>query len=84
MKFLCGLEQPLHAWDHKVDACFLFEKFERSFANHSLYFNKAERNSFMILILYVDDVILIFNYLFLLRKKRITQSFEKLQDSTFR
>lgn len=54
MKFLCGLEQPLHVWNHKVDAYFLFEKFERSSTNHSLYFNRVERNSFMILILYVD------------------------------
>ncbi len=40
-KSLYGLEQYFHEWNHKINAYFLFQTFERSFVDHNVYFKKT-------------------------------------------
>ncbi len=60
-KSLHGLKQSLHVWNHKIDAYFLAKEFERNYVNHNMCFKRVLRKSFVIITLFVDDLILAFN-----------------------
>jgi ATP-binding cassette subfamily B (MDR/TAP) protein 1 len=38
---LYGLEEYFHEWNHKINAYFLSQTFERSFVDHNVYFRRA-------------------------------------------
>jgi ATP-binding cassette subfamily B (MDR/TAP) protein 1 len=54
---------------------FLFQEFKRSYVDHTIYFKRVQENSYVIIALYVDDLILAFNDLILL--KETTDNFLK-------
>jgi hypothetical protein len=64
------LKQFPWAWKQNIDAYFVFEELERSLINHMLHFKIVHGNSFVIIILYVDDFILVFNDLTLLKETK--------------
>jgi hypothetical protein len=68
LKFLYGLKQSLHVWNRNIDACLLFEEFEKNYVDYYTYFKRANGNSFVMIILYFDDLIVAFNDLTLLGK----------------
>jgi hypothetical protein len=76
LKSLCGLKHSPRAWNHKIDAYFLFAKFE-IITLTTLYISKGLRNSFVIIILYVD-IILAFSDFTLLKgtKNNLFKKFE--------
>jgi hypothetical protein len=51
------------------DSCifFLSQEFKRSYVDHTIYFKRIQENSYVIITLYVDDLILAFNDLILLK-----------------
>jgi hypothetical protein len=77
-KFLYGLKQSPHEWNHKINAYFLFQKFERDSTNHNVYFFKTQEIFYVIITLYVDDLILASNELTLLKetKGNLSKKFE--------
>jgi hypothetical protein len=81
LKILYGLKQSPQVWNHNIDACFLFEEFEKNYVDDYMYFKRAKGNSFVMLILYFDDLILAFNNLTLLGKNK---SFEEVRNGKFR
>jgi hypothetical protein len=70
VKSFYGLKEFPCTWNHKIDAYFFVKKFERSYVDHTNYFKMIYGNSFVIIILYVDNFILVCNYLILLRKTK--------------
>jgi ATP-binding cassette subfamily B (MDR/TAP) protein 1 len=52
------------------DSCifFLSQEFKRSYVDHIIYFKRVQENSYVIIALYVDDLILAFNDLILLKE----------------
>jgi hypothetical protein len=50
---------------------FLYQKFEKNSIDHNVFFLKVQKSFYCIITLYVDDLILAFNGLILLKKKRI-------------
>jgi len=54
---------------------FLFQEFKGSYVDHTIYFKRVQENSYVIIALYVDDLILAFNDLILL--KETTDNFLK-------
>jgi Reverse transcriptase (RNA-dependent DNA polymerase)/gag-polypeptide of LTR copia-type/Integrase core domain/GAG-pre-integrase domain/Domain of unknown function (DUF4219)/Zinc knuckle len=56
-KALYGLKQAPRAWYSKIDAYFREHKFERSSSEPNLYVKKSENSEFLIVCLYVDDMI---------------------------
>jgi len=75
LKSLYRLKQFSHEWNDKINAYFLFQEFEKSYVDHNVYFKRVKKNSFVIIIFYVDDMILAFNDLTLL--KETTDNFSK-------
>ena len=57
-KSLYGLKQASRAWYQKIDATLAQLGFERSIADHSLYFAQEEADV-MIVLVYVDDLIIL-------------------------
>jgi len=55
---LYGLKQFPYEWNHKINAYFLSQKFERSFVDHNIYFKKTQKKLYVIIALHVDDLIL--------------------------
>lgn len=55
---LYSLKQCFCAWNHVLQTYFLFEEFERNFVDHNVYFLKVQENSYVIIPLYIDDLIL--------------------------
>jgi len=55
-KALYGLKQAPRAWYSRIEAYFIREKFERCPSEHTL-FTKARGGKFLIVSLYVDDLI---------------------------
>jgi hypothetical protein len=60
------------------DSCifFLSQEFKRSFVDQTIYFKKVQENSYVIITLYIDDLILNLNDLTLL--KETTDNFSKI------
>jgi Reverse transcriptase (RNA-dependent DNA polymerase) len=56
-KALYGLKQAPRAWYSKIDGYFIENGFERSSSEPSLYVKKSEKGEFLIVCLYVDDMI---------------------------
>jgi hypothetical protein len=58
----------------------LFKEFDKNSNNHIVYFMKVQGNSFVIIPLYVNNIILNFNNLFLLKeiKDNLSKKFEIL------
>lgn len=54
---LYGLKQALRAWYKKIDSYFLDNGFKRSENEPTLYLKKYGTNNFMVVCLYVDDMI---------------------------
>ena len=57
-KSLYGLKQAPHEWYHKSHSFMLSQGYRRSNIVHCLYTKKAIDGRFLILILYVDDMLL--------------------------
>ncbi|CAL8081689.1 unnamed protein product [Prunus armeniaca] len=56
-KALYGLKQAPRAWNNKIDHYFMQTGFTRSLSEPSLYLKKEGTHDFLILCLYVDDLI---------------------------
>lgn len=56
-KALYGLRQASRAWYTKIDSFFRQNQFERSENEPTLYVKKEGLNGFIVLCLYVDDII---------------------------
>ncbi|CAN0920234.1 Retrovirus-related Pol polyprotein from transposon TNT 1-94 [Linum grandiflorum] len=56
-KVLYGLKQAPRAWNSRIDRYFQDNRFQRSPSEASLYIKKGEDKNFLILCLYVDDLI---------------------------
>ena len=56
-KALYGLKQAPRAWNSRIDRYFQDNGFQRSPSEASLYIKKGENKNFLILCLYVDDLI---------------------------
>lgn len=56
-KALYGLKQAPRAWYTKIDSFFLQNQFERSENEPTLYVKKEGENGFIVVSLYVDDII---------------------------
>jgi hypothetical protein len=65
---LYGLKQSPCEWNYNSHACFLLQKFEKSFIDHNVYFKRIFLNAYVIITLYVDDLILASNDLILLKE----------------
>jgi hypothetical protein len=57
-------------------------EFEKHFVDHIVYFKRVQKNSHVIIILDVGDLILAFNDLILLKKKK-GQSLEEIRNGGF-
>ncbi len=69
-KFLkYNLKQFPHGWNYKIMHIFS-QEFERHFVDHIVYFKRIQKNFHVIIILNVDDLILAFNDLILLKEKK--------------
>jgi len=68
-KSLYSLKHYPHGWNHKIMHIFS-QEFEGIFVDHIVYFKRVQKNSHVIIILDVDDLILAFNDLTLLKKKK--------------
>ncbi len=73
-----GLKQSPHEWNQKINAYFLFQKFERNFANHNVYFKITQEFFYVIITLYDDNLIMASNDLTLLKetKGNLSKKFE--------
>jgi len=71
------LKQFYYEWNNKINIYFLFQKFERSYVDHNVFFF-LKLKKIVIIILYVDDMILAFNDLTLLKetKDNLSKKFE--------
>ncbi|MCO5606650.1 hypothetical protein L7F22_060838 [Adiantum nelumboides] len=58
LRSLYGLKQAPRQWYKKFDTFMLNHGFKRSHVNHCLYTKKAEDESLIVLVLYVDDMLL--------------------------
>jgi hypothetical protein len=67
---LYGLKHSPDEWNHSIDAYFLNQKFEKNYASHSGYFKRVKKNFYVIIILYVDDLILASNDLTFLKETK--------------
>lgn len=56
-KALYGLKQAPRAWYSRIEAYFIREGFEKCDFEHTLFFKAGERGKFLIVSLYVDDLI---------------------------
>jgi hypothetical protein len=56
-KSLYGLRQSPRKWYKKFDSFMLSLNFTRSEYDHCVYFKKLENGMFIILVLYVDDIL---------------------------
>ncbi len=72
------MKQSPHEWNHKINAYILFQKFERNFVNHKVYLKRTQEFFYVIITLYVDDLILASNDLTLLKetKGNLSKKFE--------
>jgi len=68
-KSLYDLKQFLCEWNHKINA-FFFQEFKKGFVDHNVCFMKAQEIFYVIITLYVGDLILVFNNLTLLKKTK--------------
>eukprot|EP00253_Pinus_taeda_P026498 PITA_26498 len=57
-KSLYGLKQSPQQWYKKFDSFLLSQKYIRSEYNHCVYFKQLSNGIFIILVLYVDDILL--------------------------
>eukprot|EP00253_Pinus_taeda_P020671 PITA_20671 len=57
-KSLYGLKQSLRQWYKKFDSFMLSQKYVRSEYDHCVYFKQLNNGMFIILVLYVDDMLL--------------------------
>jgi hypothetical protein len=64
---LYGLKQFPCEWNHKINAYFLSQEFERSYGDHNVYLKIIQENSYVIINFYVVDLILAFDDLLLLK-----------------
>jgi len=69
-KSLYGLKQFLCEWNHKINAYFFFQEFKKGFVDHNVCFTKVQEFFYVIMTLYVGDLILVFNNLTLLKKMK--------------
>jgi hypothetical protein len=83
LKSLYGLKQFSHEWNDKINAYFLFKKFERSYVDHNVYFKRILKNSFVIIIFVCWLMILAFNDLTLLKETKDILS-KKFQMADFK
>ncbi|MCO5549306.1 hypothetical protein L7F22_002774 [Adiantum nelumboides] len=58
LKSLYGLKQSSRAWYHKFHRFMLFQGYKRSEFDHCLYTKQAKDGSWLLLILYVDDMLI--------------------------
>jgi hypothetical protein len=58
-KSLYGLKQAPRQWYKKFDTFMLNQNFERTNADHCVYVRNFDKNNFIILLLYVDDMLVI-------------------------
>ncbi len=65
-----GLKHFPREWNHKIDAYFLIQKFERNYANHNVYFKRVIKINYVIIILHVDDPMLAYNDLIFLKNTK--------------
>ena len=56
-KSLYGLWQSLRQWYKKFDSFMVSQNFTRSEYDHFVYFKKLENDIFIILVLYVDNIL---------------------------
>jgi hypothetical protein len=75
---LYGLKQYPCEWNYKINAYFAFEKFKNNFIDHNVYFKRVQKNSYVIITLHLDDLILTFNDLILLKeiKDNLSKNFK--------
>ncbi len=78
-KSLYGLKQSLHVWNHKIDAYFLAKEFERNYVNHNVCFKRVQKNYFVIITLFVDDLILVSNDNSILLKEKNDNILKKFE-----
>jgi hypothetical protein len=57
-KSLYGLRQSLRQWYNKFDSFMVSQNYTRIEYDHCVYFNKLNNGIFIILVMYVDDIIL--------------------------
>ena len=58
-KSLYGLKQAPREWYHKFHSFMLSQGYKHSDTDHCLYTKQAKDGSFLILILYVDDMLIV-------------------------
>jgi len=56
-KALYGLKQAPRSWYSRIESYFLKEDFERCPHEHTLFVNTSSNGKFLIISLYVDDLI---------------------------
>jgi hypothetical protein len=56
-KSLCGLKQAPRQWYLKFDMFMIEEGYSRCHSDHCVYFKRLENGSYIILVLYGDDMI---------------------------
>jgi ATP-binding cassette subfamily B (MDR/TAP) protein 1 len=66
-KSLYGLKQSPREWNHKINAYFLSQEFEKSYGDHNVYLKIIQKNFYVIINFSVVDLILAFNDLLLLK-----------------
>ena len=57
-KYLYGLKQSSRQWYERFDKFMLHQRYIRSKYDHCVYLRKLEDNSFIYLLLYVDDILI--------------------------
>jgi hypothetical protein len=58
-KSLYGLKQAPRQWYKKFDSFMVGHRYKKTEANHCFYFRKFDEGNFIILLLYVDDMLIV-------------------------
>jgi len=58
-KFLYGLKQAPRCWYKRFDSFIISLEYNRLSSNHCTYYNRSGDNDFIILLLYVDDMLVL-------------------------
>ena len=58
-KTLCGLKQAPRQWYRKFDSFMTDQGYHKTQANHCVFVKKFEGGDFLILLLYVDDMLIV-------------------------
>ena len=58
-KSLYGLKQAPRQWNKKFDSFMKSQAYERTFSDSCVYFKRFADNNFIILFLYVDDMLIV-------------------------